>query len=417
MVVKVLPDNIDLKLLDSVFSSLVSGDTISSGCHRLNLNLNVYSFYRNSLFQLLKQSASSFGGSVSDLLVYINNISDKNAFLQRLDNDINRSKKILNGLEEKKKQTSIQVEESEKRLSSLNKQISLVETRVKEISQEESVIDQKRRSFESVLGKYGLTLNDFLKLKTDTVPFLVNQVHNLEVWKNGLLADIKDQNDALDVLKEKVENESSVLWKHIETCDGLESEIKEKEGEANEIRNLIDQHNKYTKDLAEIKKDVEDLDNYKKSKLDAIDKELSGYHDEQKEKIDQELKDYYQKTKSELENDLAGLKGEKLAYSLEVGNLRATAENQQKIIDANCEKLMELGRLVSNPALQEDDDKDRFNLLDQLLANILFAAFLPGKTEYTQEQKDATLREIWGILQKKTKEQKESVLREIWEIL
>jgi len=27
-------------------------------------------------------------------------------------------------------------------------------------------------------------------------------------------------------------------------------ELKEKEGEANEIRNLIDQHNEYTKDLA-----------------------------------------------------------------------------------------------------------------------------------------------------------------------
>jgi len=139
--------------------------------------------------------------------------------------------------------------------------------------------------------------------------------------------------------------------------------------------------------------------------------------DKQKDKIDQELHDYSQKTISEvenLENDLAGLKGEKLAYSLDVGNLRATAEDQQEVIDANCEKLMKLDNQTANTADQEDYNDWLDYAEDIFLANLIFEILSPERVKsecfQEQKQKDFAIQEILRIIQKKTREQKEDVL-------
>ena len=269
-------------------------------------------------------------------------------------------------------------------------------------------------------------MNDFLKLKTDIVPSLSNE-------KDRLDKEIKEQITKLDSLKQYINSlsldinncQDELAWLNSELKDKKDDFVKiektvlrimdEKEEYTKKANDAKTQYKKYTEKLDNIKKDVENLDNYKKSRQDDIDKELSDYYAKQKDKIDQEeLQDYSQKTISEVEKDVSDLKGEKLAYFLDVENLRAIAEKQQEVIDANCEKLMKLDNQIANTADQEDYNDWLDYAEDLFLANLIFEILSPErvKSECSQEQKqkDFAIQEILGILQKKTRKQKDDVL-------
>jgi len=148
------------------------------------------------------------------------------------------------------------------------------------------VSNKKRTSFESVLDKYDLTLNDFLKLKTDIIPSLLNK-------KDRLDKEIEEQNTELDSLKQDINSLSSDRNNCRNELTWLNSELKDKKDDFVKIERTVlqimdekdeytkeakMQYKKYTEKLDNIKKDVENLDNYKKSRQDDIDKELSDYY-------------------------------------------------------------------------------------------------------------------------------------------
>lgn len=387
--------NVDKKLLNEVFISILDKEPVNSVCQRLGVSINFYNSYRTIIFDALKNMASSFNYSFTGFSDYIDDISGKESYLSELDAKIKKSEQKLKDMDEQ-----------EKRLSGLKKELSFVEKKLESKRQEERTIDKKRTSFERGLDKYGLTLNDFLKLKTDIVPSLSNE-------KDRIDKEIKEQITKLNRLKKDINSLSSdrnncrneLAWLNSELKDKKDDFVKiektvvrimdEKEEYTKKANDAKTQYKKYTEKLNNIKKDVENLD-------------------KQKDKIDQELQDYSQKTISEVEKDVSDLKGEKLAYFLDVENLRAIAENQQEVIDANCEKLMKLDNQTANTADQEDYNDWLDYAEDIFLANLIFEILSPERVKsecfQEQKQKDFAIQEILRIIQKKTREQKEDVL-------
>lgn len=387
--------NVDKKLLNEVFISILDKEPVNSVCQRLGVSINFYNSYRTIIFDALKNMASSFNYSFTDFSDYIDDISGKKSYLSELGAKIKKSEQKLKDMDEQ-----------EKRLSGLKKELSIVEKKLENKRQEERTIDKKRTSFERGLDKYGLTLNDFLKLKTDIVPSLSNE-------KDRLDKEISEQITKLDSLKQYINSLSLDINNCQDELAWLNSELKDKKDDFVKIEKtvvrIMDEKEEYTKKANDAKMQ------YKKytEKLDNIKKDVENL-DKQKDKIDQELQDYSQKTISEVEKDVSDLKGEKHAYFLDVENLRAIAENQQEVIDANCEKLMKLDNQTDNTADQEDY-KDRHDDAENLvLSNLIFWILVPEKirSECSQEQKpkDFAIQEILRIIQKKRKEQKEDVL-------
>jgi len=387
--------NVDKKLLNEVFISILDKEPVNSVCQRLGVSINFYNSYRTIIFDALKNMASSFNYSFTDFSDYIDDISGKKSYLSELGAKIKKSEQKLKDMDEQ-----------EKRLSGLKKELSIVEKKLENKRQEERTIDKKRTSFERGLDKYGLTLNDFLKLKTDIVPSLSNE-------KDRLDKEISEQITKLDSLKQYINSLSLDINNCQDELAWLNSELKDKKDDFVKIEKtvvrIMDEKEEYTKKANDAKMQ------YKKytEKLDNIKKDVENL-DKQKDKIDQELQDYSQKTISEVEKDVSDLKGEKLAYFLDVENLRAIAENQQEVIDANCEKLMKLDNQTANTADQEDYNDWLDYAEDIFLANLIFEILSPERVKsecfQEQKQKDFAIQEILRIIQKKTREQKEDVL-------
>ena len=120
------------------------------------------------------------------------------------------------------------------------------------------------------MDKYDLTLNDFLKLKTDTIPSLLNK-------KDRLDKEIEEQNTELDSLKQDINSLSSdrnncrneLAWLNSELKDKKDDFVKiertvlrimdEKEEYTKEANDAKMQYKKYTEKLDNIKKDVENF--------------------------------------------------------------------------------------------------------------------------------------------------------------